>query len=66
VTIQNVVAIVDQKHWKIRHLDIKMTFLHENLQEEVYLTQLKGFVVPTWMKIKCVNLERHYMASSKH
>jgi len=47
VTIQNVAAIVDQRHWKIRHLDIKMIFLDENLEEEVYLTQLKGFVVPT-------------------
>lgn len=37
------VAYDDYKIWK---MDVKTTFLNENLLEDVYMAQLKGFVDP--------------------
>nr|GEV55419.1 hypothetical protein [Tanacetum cinerariifolium] len=30
--------------WEVHHLDVKSAFLHEDLKEEVYVTQPKGFI----------------------
>jgi hypothetical protein len=44
-TIWDVIVVTTQKWWKIKYLNLKMTFLHKNLHEEMCKIQLKGFVV---------------------
>ncbi|MCO5581578.1 hypothetical protein L7F22_035466 [Adiantum nelumboides] len=44
-TVKSLVAIVAHHGWKVHQLDIKIAFLNGNLQEEVYVSQLSGFVV---------------------
>ena len=39
-----IAAYFDNEIWQ---KDVKTTFLHGNLTEDVYMIQLKGFVVPT-------------------
>lgn len=39
-TIKAIISLVAQKNWKLYHTDIKTTFLHEDLKEEMYITQL--------------------------
>jgi len=45
VKITNVrlfLAIAAIRHWPPHHLDIKNAFLHDNLEEEVYMEQPQG------------------------
>ncbi|KAD4385441.1 hypothetical protein E3N88_25609 [Mikania micrantha] len=42
-TIRLVFAISAQKGWLIHHLDVKTTFLHGELNEEVFVNQPEGF-----------------------
>lgn len=44
-TIRFVIALAASKGWEIHHLDVKTSFLHGELKEEVYVTQPKGFEV---------------------
>jgi len=39
------VALAAQMKWKIWHLDVKSAFLNGNLDEEIYVDQLAGFLV---------------------
>ncbi|XP_016737985.1 uncharacterized protein [Gossypium hirsutum] len=39
----NVIAMVVQKGWNIYQLDVKSTFLHEELVEKVFVDQPRGF-----------------------
>ena len=38
------ISLADTYHWDLHHLEIKNTFLHGDLQEEVYMEQPPGFV----------------------
>jgi hypothetical protein len=40
-----ILALAAQSYWELFHLDVKIVFLNEELQEEVYMTQHEGFVV---------------------
>jgi hypothetical protein len=42
-TIRTIIAIIVQKRWCIRHLDIKITFLNGSIEGEVYMHVPKGF-----------------------
>jgi hypothetical protein len=42
--IRSVVALAAHFGWKISQMDVKTMFLNGDIQEEVYLTQLEGFV----------------------
>ena len=43
-TIRLLIALATKYHWKLHQLDVKTIFLNDELKEEVYLTQLEGFM----------------------
>ena len=43
-TIRLVVALAAQRGWAIYQLDVKSTFLYGELNEEVFVEQLCGYV----------------------
>ncbi|KAJ9552465.1 hypothetical protein OSB04_016510 [Centaurea solstitialis] len=45
-TVRLILALAAYHGWKVRHLDVKSTFLHRELKEEVYVTQPEGFIKP--------------------
>ncbi|KAJ9567262.1 hypothetical protein OSB04_003228 [Centaurea solstitialis] len=42
-TVRLLLALSAQEGWQIHHLDVKSAFLHDDLQEEVYVCQPEGF-----------------------
>jgi hypothetical protein len=38
------IALATKYQWKLHQLDVKIFFLNGELKEEVYLTQIEGFV----------------------
>ena len=38
------ISLVATYNWDLHQFDIKNVFLHDDLQEEVYMEQLPGFV----------------------
>ncbi|KAJ4703754.1 Retrovirus-related Pol polyprotein from transposon TNT 1-94 [Melia azedarach] len=45
-SIRVLLAIVAHQDLELEQLDVKTTFLHGELEEEIYMTQLDGFQVP--------------------
>lgn len=45
-TIRTSIALAAQKGWKLDQLDLKLAFLNVVLNEEVYIDQREGFIVP--------------------
>nr|GFA31589.1 protein kinase-like domain-containing protein [Tanacetum cinerariifolium] len=43
-TIRLLLTIAANNKWEVHHFDVKSAFLHEDLKEEVYVTQSEGFV----------------------
>lgn len=41
--MQLILNIDAMNKWKLRQLDVKNAFLHEDLEEEVYMSQPQGF-----------------------
>jgi hypothetical protein len=39
-------ALAAQEGWRVHHMDVKSAFLHDDLNEEVYVHQLPGFAIP--------------------
>ena len=39
-----VLAIAASKHWEVHHMDVKSTFLHGDLHEDIYMEQLEGYI----------------------
>jgi hypothetical protein len=52
-TIRLMISLAAQKICKIFQLDVKSAFLNDNLEEEMYIEQLDGFVVKGEEKKVC-------------
>jgi hypothetical protein len=44
-SVRLLITFVSHEGWEVHHLDVKLSFLNGDLQEEVYVEQLVGFVV---------------------
>ena len=44
-TIQYIIALVATQGWSLHQMDVKTTFLHDAIKEEVYVEQPLGFEV---------------------
>lgn len=44
-TVRFIIALAASNGWQIHHLDVKTTFLHGGLKEDVYIKQSEGFKV---------------------
>lgn len=53
MTIQTILSIAVTEGWPLRQLDINNTFLHGDLQEQVYTTQPIGFINPNFPHHVC-------------
>nr|GEY05397.1 ribonuclease H-like domain, reverse transcriptase, RNA-dependent DNA polymerase [Tanacetum cinerariifolium] len=42
--VRLILALAAYHGWQVHHLDVKSAFLHGDLKEEVYVTQLEGFI----------------------
>jgi len=42
-SIRIVISLAAQMGWEIHQMDVKITFLNEVIEEEVYIEQLEGF-----------------------
>nr|ABB47537.2 retrotransposon protein, putative, unclassified [Oryza sativa Japonica Group] len=43
-TVRAILAVAADRRWQVHHLDVKSAFLNGDLEEEVYVSQLEGFV----------------------
>ena len=41
-SIRLVLAISASKHWEVHHMDVKSTFIHGDIHEEIYMKQPEG------------------------
>jgi hypothetical protein len=39
------IALAAHEGWEVHHMDVKLAFLNDDLQEEVYVEQSTGFIV---------------------
>ena len=46
ITLRFILVVVAIEDLKLIHLDMKTTFIHGDLEEEIYMDQPKGFVEP--------------------
>ncbi|GJV30344.1 zinc finger, CCHC-type containing protein [Tanacetum coccineum] len=53
-TIRLLLALAAIHNLVIHQMDVKTTFLNGDLDEEVYMKQPEGFVMPEWTKIKLI------------
>jgi hypothetical protein len=44
-SVRLLIVLAAHEGWEVHHMDVKSTFLNDDLQEEVYIEQLAGFVV---------------------
>ena len=51
--IRMIFALATQFGWKVHQMDVKSAFLNGDLQEEVYMTQPEGYVVPSQEEKVC-------------
>jgi hypothetical protein len=52
-SIRFILSIVVAFDLEVEHMDVKTTFLHGDLEEEIYMKQLEGFVVKGKKELVC-------------
>jgi len=45
MTIHLIIALVASQRWNLHQMDVKTTFLHGSIKEEVYVEQPEGFEI---------------------
>ena len=53
-SIRILMALVAHMHWEMEQLDVKTTFLHGDLDEDIYMSQLEGFKEPKSEELVCL------------
>ena len=43
-SIRLVLEISESKHWEVYHMDVKSSFLHGYIHEEIYMKHPKGYI----------------------
>ena len=43
-SIRLVLAIAASKHWEVHHMDVKYSFIHVDIHEEIYMNHPKGYI----------------------
>ena len=43
-SIRLVLAIAASQHWEVNHMDVKSSFIHGDLHEEIYMNHLEGYI----------------------
>ena len=43
-SIRLVLAISASKHWEVHHIDVKSSFLHGDVHEEIYMKHPGGYI----------------------
>ena len=61
-----VLAMAAQQDLKIEQMDIKMTFLHKSLEEEIYMEQSEGFAQTGQKDLVCRLRKSLYASSRPH
>nr|GEV53382.1 putative mediator of RNA polymerase II transcription subunit 37c [Tanacetum cinerariifolium] len=46
IPVKMILAIDALRNWEVHQMDVKMTFLNEDLEEVLYMNQLEGFMSP--------------------
>ena len=62
--IRMILAIAALRNLKVHQMDVKTNFLNGDLEKEIYMEQLEGFIVPGQEKKVC-KLVKHCMAWNK-
>ena len=44
-TIRSIIALAASQGWNLHQMDVKTTFLHGSIKEEVYVEQPEGFEI---------------------
>jgi hypothetical protein len=44
-SVRLLITLAAHEGWELHHMDVKSTFLNGDIQEEVYVKQLVGFIV---------------------
>ena len=63
-SVKAVIAIATSKWWKIHQMDVKIAFLNDTIEEELYLEKPEGFVIHNVESCVC-RLKKAYMDSNK-
>lgn len=59
-TVLVILSLAAQRGWSLRQLDVKNAYLHGDLNEEVYMQQPQGFVMPGSPPLVCKLLKSLY------
>ena len=54
-SIHLVLAISASKHWEVDHMDVKSSFLHGDIHEEIYMKHPEGYITDPYLVCKLKN-----------
>lgn len=59
-SIHVILAMITIFDLKLEKLDVKIVFLHDELEKQIYMQQLEGFVIPEKKRL-CVPIEKIFV-----